>query len=113
MWEKLIRTDAGSLYNAACFRAVTAAVQAKAPGADAARLAKEDADRAMDWLTKSVTAGYNDAAHMKKDTDLDALREREDFKKLLNALPAPREIAPTPRTVSESAGWPTRGNAGV
>ena len=86
MWEKLNRTDADSLYNAACFRAVTAAVQAKNPGADATRLAKEDADRAMQWLLKAVQAGYKDAAHMKKDTDLDPLRERDDFKKLIAEL---------------------------
>ena len=35
---------------------------------------------------KAVKAGYRDAAHMKKDTDLDPLREREDFKKLLAEL---------------------------
>ena len=86
MWEKLNRTDVDGLYNAACFRAVTAGVQAKTPGADAARLAKDDADRAMQWLHKAVQAGYKDAAHMKKDTDLDPLRDREDFKKLMAAL---------------------------
>ncbi len=32
MWEKLNRTDADSLYNAACFRAIAAAVQVKTPG---------------------------------------------------------------------------------
>ena len=88
MWEKLNRTDTDSLYNAACFRAITAGVQAKAPGADAARLAIEDADRAMAWLTKAIAAGYKDAAHMKRDTDLDSLRERPDFKKLLAELEA-------------------------
>ena len=86
MWEKQNRTDADSLYYTACFRAVTAAVQTKNPAADAARLAKDDADRAMQWLQQSVQAGYQDAAHMKKDTDLDPLREREDFKKLLAEL---------------------------
>ena len=88
MWEKLNRTDADSLYNAACIRAVTAAVQAKNPAADAARLARDDADRAMQWLHKAVKAGWKDAAHTKKDTDLDALRERADFKKLLAELEA-------------------------
>ena len=91
MWEKLNRTDAESLYNAACFRAVTAGVQAKTPGADAAKLAKDDADRAMEWLHKAVQAGYKDAAHMKKDTDLDPLRERADFKKLVAELEAKAE----------------------
>jgi hypothetical protein len=31
-------------------------------------------------------SAYRDAAHMKKDTDLDPLREREDFKKLIAEL---------------------------
>ena len=88
MWDKLNRTDAVSLYDAACWRAVTASVQAKTPGTDAARLAQDDADRAMQWLHKAVQAGYKDAAHMKKDTDLDPLRDREDFKKLLAELEA-------------------------
>ena len=91
MWEKLNRPDAGSLYNAACGRAITSAVQAKTPGADAARLVKEDADRAMDWLQKAVAAGYKDSAHIKKDTDLDPLRERADFKKLIVELEAKAE----------------------
>ena len=86
MWEKLNRTDADSLYNAACFWSVTAGVQAKTSDADAARLAQEDADRAMQWLQQAVAAGYQHAAYMKQDTDLEPLREREDFKQLLGAL---------------------------
>jgi hypothetical protein len=42
----------------------------------------------MGWLTKALAAGYNDLDLLKKDTDLDALRDREDFRKLLQALPA-------------------------
>jgi tetratricopeptide (TPR) repeat protein len=41
------------------------------------------ADRAMQLLQRAVQAGYRDKAHMDKDTDLDSLRDREDFKKLL------------------------------
>jgi len=44
-----------------------------------------------------VQAGYKDAAHMKKDTDLDALRERDDFKKLFAELEKSPELAPVPR----------------
>jgi hypothetical protein len=40
----------------------------------------------MELLQKAVQAGFKDAAHMAKDTDLDPLREREDFKKLLTEL---------------------------
>ncbi len=46
----------------------------------------EYADRAIALLQKAVRAGYRDAAHMAKDSDLDSLRKREDFKKLLAAL---------------------------
>ena len=96
MWEKLNRTGTGNLYDAACMRAIAAAVQAKTAGADAARLAKEDADRAMAWLTQAVAAGYQDRAHMEKDEDLDALRGRADFQSLLASL---SERAPPPRLV--------------
>jgi serine/threonine protein kinase/tetratricopeptide (TPR) repeat protein len=86
MLEKLNRTDAPNLYNAACVRALTASLQARAKVPDAPRLALEEADRAMAWLTKAVAAGWEDAAHMRKDPDLDSLRNRDDFKKLLAEL---------------------------
>ena len=46
----------------------------------------EYAERAMELLRKSVKAGYKDVAHLKQDKDLDPLRERDDFKKLLAEL---------------------------
>ena len=49
---------------------------------------KEYADRAMDLLQQAVKAGWKNAVHMKNDPDLDALREREDFRKLVAALEA-------------------------
>ena len=91
MWEKLKRTDSGSLYDAACMRAVTAAVIKKAlktPGADANRLAKEEADRAMAWLKQAVAAGFKDAAHLMQNKDLDVLRDLQDFKELVAKLAA-------------------------
>jgi hypothetical protein len=42
----------------------------------------------MELLHKAVKAGYRNAVHMKKDTDLDLLRGRDDFKKLLAELEA-------------------------
>jgi serine/threonine protein kinase len=86
MLEKLNLTDARSLYKAACWRAVTAAVQAKDPAAGADRLAKGDAEAAMAWLQKAVAAGYKNRARIDKDTDLNCLRDREDFQKLLAEL---------------------------
>jgi hypothetical protein len=37
----------------------------------------------MELLQKAMKASYKDAAHMAKDTDLDSLRGREDFKTLM------------------------------
>ena len=89
MWERLNRTDSESLYNAACWRAVTAAVvRATDDSPQAASSAAAEADRAMDWLNKAVAAGYRNFAHMKQDKDLNSLHEREDFNKLVMALEA-------------------------
>jgi tetratricopeptide (TPR) repeat protein len=90
-WERFSRTDPDDLYGAARQRAVTAAVvmgDPKTPGADTTRLAREEADLAMAWLRKAVATGYKNTEQVKKDRDLDALREREDFKKLLADLEA-------------------------
>jgi serine/threonine protein kinase/tetratricopeptide (TPR) repeat protein len=87
MWENLQRTDTASLYNAARTRAVTAGVVRAADKSRAGgQQADAEADRAMDWLNQAVAAGYRDAAHMKQDKDLDALRDRGDFTKLLTML---------------------------
>ena len=84
-------TAALEMYDAACNRAICAVAlqeDAKTPKADAPRLAKEQADLAMAWLRKAVAAGYRNAERVKHDKDLDALREREEFKKLLAELDA-------------------------
>jgi tetratricopeptide (TPR) repeat protein len=92
LWEQLTRTDGASLYDAACMRAVTAAVlRATDPSPKGAQEAGAEADRAMRWLTQAVAAGFKEAAHMKRDPDLDALRDRSDFKKLLADVEAGKE----------------------
>jgi hypothetical protein len=86
-WEKLNRTDAAGLYDAACNRAVTAGVlRAGDRTPDARRQSDAEADTAMSWLAKAIGAGYNTPrrlAHMTRDSDLDALRDRADFRRLL------------------------------
>jgi hypothetical protein len=42
----------------------------------------------MTWLKQAVAAGFKNAEHIKQDPDLDALRERDDFKALLAELAA-------------------------
>jgi hypothetical protein len=65
------------MYNIACLHSLMIA-KAEDRG--------KQADLAMDWLQQAVAAGYKDVASLKKDTDLDPLREREDFKKLIAEL---------------------------
>jgi tetratricopeptide (TPR) repeat protein len=87
MWEKLERRDAGSLYNAACMRAVAAAVIAA--GDDSAELAAQadaEADLALKWLAQAVAAGFSDTGQLAADRDLDAIRDRDEFKKMLVEL---------------------------
>jgi tetratricopeptide (TPR) repeat protein len=45
-------------------------------------------DRAMELLRSAVKAGWKELAHMAKDSDMDPLREREDYKKLIAELEA-------------------------
>lgn len=56
------------------------------PAAKRRDLAHSYADRAMALLRQAVAKGYKDAAHLKKDKDLDPLRSRPDFQKLLAEL---------------------------
>src|SRR5262249_25853728 len=101
-WERLKRTDADSLYNAARMRAVTAALfRAAHASSEGARQADAEADRAMAWLKQAVAAGYKNASHMKQDKDLDALRDRADFTKLLAELQA----RPPEKSLREPANW--------
>lgn len=69
---------AGQWYDFACVYSVASAKLADKK--------QEYADRAMELLQQAVKAGYTDAVHIKKDADLDPLRGREDFKKLLAEL---------------------------
>jgi tetratricopeptide (TPR) repeat protein len=84
-WEALNRTDAASLYSAACMRAVTAAVLR---AADQPAEADAEAERAIAWLKRAVAAGFNNASRLKRDKDLDALRDRADFSGLVTASPS-------------------------
>jgi serine/threonine protein kinase/tetratricopeptide (TPR) repeat protein len=92
MWENLKRTDADSLYDAACMRAVTAAVLRAADRSSAgAEQASAEADRALASLRQAVSTGYRDAAHMTKDHDLDALHDRAGFETLVAEMKRTRD----------------------
>jgi hypothetical protein len=48
----------------------------------------------MELLRQAVAKGWKNAEHMKQDDDLKALREREDFKKLMAELEAANKKKP-------------------
>ena len=72
--------QAAEVYDAACAFALCV------PLADQAKDRERLAARALELLRQAVALGYKDVAHMKKDTDLDALRQRDDFRKFLLEL---------------------------
>jgi tetratricopeptide (TPR) repeat protein len=82
--EQLVRDkvpNAGTLYDTACVYALCA----KAAGEDRPQ-AEAYAVRAVALLRQAVGRGYKDIEHLKKDTDLDAVRLRADFRRLLAEL---------------------------
>jgi serine/threonine protein kinase len=89
MWERRKYSDPVSLYDAGSMRAVTAAALGATAKSDAgAAVAAAEADRAMTWLRRAVAAGYDNSVQFGKDTDLNGLRDREDFKALVAELKA-------------------------
>jgi tetratricopeptide (TPR) repeat protein len=82
--EDLAKTsDPSILYNAACVFALAAGRPAEA-GASLSR--DVCGKRAVALLQQAIALGFKDAGQMKKDDDLQVLRGRDDFQKLLGAL---------------------------
>jgi tetratricopeptide (TPR) repeat protein len=80
---------ANDAYKAACFFSgciSLAQKDAKLPEARRKELAQSYGDRAVQTLRQAIANGYKDAANLKKDKDLDPLRQRDDFTKLLAEL---------------------------
>jgi eukaryotic-like serine/threonine-protein kinase len=83
--------NAGQLYNFARVYSIASA--------QVADKKQEFAEAAMELLQKAVRFGWKDHVHITKDTDLDPLRARDDFQKLVAALEAKfpaLELAPPP-----------------
>ena len=85
---KLWPGDFHELYNVACELALCVPLVGEH---DNQR--KQYADQAMAWLRTSVLLGNNDVAHIHKDTDLDPVRDRDDYKALIRRLEQPYAFA--------------------
>jgi tetratricopeptide (TPR) repeat protein len=88
-WQALAPKQPTHLYNAACALALCAGMVGKAgenlsPAQQAER--RRYTDLAMVALQQATANGYKNVPHMEKDTDLDPLRERDDFKRLIAEL---------------------------
>ena len=80
---------AGDAYQAACFFSrcvVLAETDNRLPQAQRQELAKTHGDRAVAALREAVAKGYADVANVRKEKDLDPLRPRPDFQKLIAEL---------------------------
>jgi tetratricopeptide (TPR) repeat protein len=90
--EELLRpgnADSDTLYDAARLYAQAAAQAVKeASPSTSFQRAEQYARRAVDLLRQAIQKGYKDVARLKKDTDLDSLRQRPDFQQLLAELEA-------------------------
>jgi serine/threonine protein kinase len=76
-------------YDAACYLSLCVPIVAKHEKLDATQ--RTDAvqfysNAAMKLLRHAVDKGFKDVAHIKKDPDLDPLRQRDDFQKLVAQL---------------------------
>jgi tetratricopeptide (TPR) repeat protein len=74
------------LYNLACGYAVLHGLARKKVSDQISAEAEAAGEQAVAMLRRAIAAGFRDAAHMRKDTDLDSMRERPDFEKLLADL---------------------------
>jgi tetratricopeptide (TPR) repeat protein len=84
--ERLAPVD---LYNVACvYSRCLEAVQSDASLASAPRseLERQYADRAMDTLRHAVAAGFQSVPALESEADFKPLRNRDDFRQLLQAL---------------------------
>jgi tetratricopeptide (TPR) repeat protein len=96
--EELPNRDTVSTYDLACTQALIAG-RLGAKGAEAAERARYK-QRAMGTLRRAFDAGYRDLENIRADTDLEALRPRDDFRQLLAGLEAEARAGPPaePRT---------------
>jgi eukaryotic-like serine/threonine-protein kinase len=87
--ERLPTLTPPDLCNLACCLSLTAGAAADQRSGATAAAAR--ADRAMAALRRAVAGGFRNVAQMRADTDLDALRSRDDFRLLLMDAAFPAE----------------------
>jgi hypothetical protein len=88
-WARIQHKSGSDAYKAACFLALCVPLAEKDPRLNETQRKETSqtyAERAMPLLRQAIVEGFKDVTHMKKDSDLDPLRDRDDFKKLVQDL---------------------------
>lgn len=89
MLERIARSDPIHNFNLACNVALAAQVIGDDPeglSPEEERERRQRNDRAMDVLRRAVEAGYVRMENLEHDSDLDGLRDRDDFRSLIGSL---------------------------
>jgi len=84
--EALAKPQPADIYYMACSHALIHGVALEKGSGPTRADAVAAGEQAMSTLRRAVAAGYRYASSMRKDTDLDSLRKRSDFQKLLADL---------------------------
>lgn len=84
MMEKGAAQQPRKMYNVACFHALLGKyLLASSKGAEVIREAGAESASAVQWLRKAVDMGHFEVQLIKNDADLEILRSRDDFKKVV------------------------------
>ena len=93
--ERLPTPSVGQIYDLACYQSLCAGAAEKRGSSALSADRLNMGDQAMDALRRAVALGFVNPAHIRLDSDLDPLRDREDFKLLMLDLAMPANpIAP-------------------
>src|SRR5262249_6945871 len=87
LFERIDEQRLADWYDITCIRCLASElVRSGATGPADVERSRRWADRAMEALQRAVDGGYRDFAYIESDTDLDALRSRDDYKALIASL---------------------------
>jgi tetratricopeptide (TPR) repeat protein len=84
--EVLAKPEPVDIYHMACSYALIHEVALEKGSDPTSADAVAAGEQAMSTLRRAIAAGYRYPSYMRKDTDLDSLRKRSDFQKLLTDL---------------------------
>jgi eukaryotic-like serine/threonine-protein kinase len=89
--EGLASPKPDNIHDLACIQSLLAGVASDTGSGLTAADGQAQADKAMTSLRRAIAAGWNQASHMRVDSNLDPIRPRPDFQMLLRDLAFPHD----------------------